>query len=533
MPSSSGLTAADLRVRLLWLTVFRTIATTLVLGGLGAQLASQLPRATLTTADYASFAIIVFSYALTLTTGLLLRAGRVGAGVAWAQIGFDVLLASSVVSLTGGTRSPFTFLFLIAIVGAAVLLGTRGAIAGFLGASSSLVGLALLAGEKEPSRLALDVVLQLLAQLLIAVLSGYVGEQLSRAGGQLDASERHLRSLIELQNEIVSVMPSGLITCDGRGEITYVNPAAEAILGVEQELLVGGRGVETVLPGVRGVAAARRTELRVNSTRGERTLGLTVTPLADAEGLLIVFQDLTELRRVERELDSIDHLATLGRLSAQLAHEIRNPLAAMRGSAQMLVSDTTGTPGERLARVIVRESDRLAELVEGYLKLARPPPPQVVPTRLDTVARETLELLRSDPAFAAVKVDESLEPVEASGDASQLKQVLINLLRNAAVAIAASRGRIRLRVAAVQGQPLLEVWDSAGAITPEDRPRIFEPFFTRAKGGSGLGLSTVQSIIQAHGGSISVDSNPATGTTFSVKLRPSSEVAPHGPNPGR
>lgn len=516
MPSSSAARpAADLRVRLLWLTVFRTVATSLVLGGLAFQLGLQ-PRAELTTADLTSTGLIIFSYVLTLVTGLLLRAGRIGPGVAWAQIVSDVLLASSVVFLTGGPRSPFSFLFLVSIVGAAVLLGTRGAVAGFVGASAGLLGVLALLPSAGP--VALDVGLQLVAQLLIAVLSGYVGEQLSRTGGQLSASERSLKSLTELQNEIVSVMPSGLITCDGDGSVTFVNPAAAAILGVGGD--VRGRPVDSVLPGVRDVTAARRTELRIETGRGERMLGMTVTPLSGSSGLLIVFQDLTELRRVERELDSIDHLATLGRLSAQLAHEVRNPLAAMRGSAQLLVADAAGTPGERLAKLILRESDRLGSLVEGYLNLARPPPPQLVPTSLDTVARETLELLRADPSFAAVQVDEQLEPVRGRCDPGQLKQVLINLLRNAAVAIGPSRGRLRLRVTTHEGAPVIEVWDSAGAIAPEDRQRIFEPFFSKAKGGSGLGLSTVASIVRAHGGSISVESNPATGTTFSVKLRP-------------
>ena len=215
MPSSNGVTAvSDLRVRLLWLTVFRTVATTLVLGGLAAQLGSVFPRAELSAADLTSFAIIAFSYVLTLVTGLLLRVGRVGQGAAWTQIVFDVLLAASVVYLTGGSRSPFTFFFLVTIVGAAVLLGTRGAIVGFVGAASaylavlaSLLQSGGLASANLP-RLALDVVIQLLAQLLIAVLSGYVGEQLSRTGGRLSASERDLKSLTELQNEIVSVMPS-------------------------------------------------------------------------------------------------------------------------------------------------------------------------------------------------------------------------------------------------------------------------------------------------------------------------------------
>ncbi|MDP2276376.1 MAG: ATP-binding protein [Archangium sp.] len=525
--SSSGVVAAaaDLRVRLLWLTLFRTVATTLIMGVLAAQLSSGGFRAELSTADLTSFGIIGLSYVLTLATGLLLRSGRVGPGAAWTQIVFDVLLASSVVFLTGGARSPFTFLFLVTIVGAAVLLGTRGAIVGFIGAATAyvLVLASLLPSQSSESlpRLGLDVVIQLMAQLLIAVLSGYVGEQLSRTGGRLSASERDLRELTEVQNEIVRAIPSGLITCDREGLVSFLNPAAEAILGISTEAVMRRRLIDDLLPGARELIIARRSELRIDTARGPRNLGLSVTPLSNAEGLLIVFQDLTELRRIEAELDSIDHLATLGRLSAQLAHEIRNPLAAMRGAAQMLVGDTAGAPGERLASLILREADRLAGLVEGYLKLARPPPPQLTSTRIDGVVRETLELLRADPSFAGVQVDENLEPLDAMCDAGQVKQVLLNLLRNAAVAISGlrGRGRIRIRVASVPAGALIEVWDSAGALAPEDRQRIFEPFFTRARGGTGLGLSTVHSIVHAHGGTITVDSSPATGTTFSVKLR--------------
>lgn len=506
-----------------------------MLGVLAAQYSSGNLSAELSTGDLASFGIIILSYVLTLGTGLLLRLGRVGPGAAWTQIIFDVLLASSVVFLTGGARSSFTFLFLVVIIGAAVLLGVRGAVVGFIGAAT---GYMLVLGsllktfsvESLPN-LRLDVIVQLMAQLLIAILSGYVGEQLVRTGGRLSASERDLRALAQLQNEIVRVMPSGLITCGPDGLVSFANPAAQAILATTEEL-VGRRHLDDVLPGATGLVVGRRSELRVETPLGPRVLGLSMTPLTGPTGTLVVFQDLTKLRHIERELDKIDHLATLGRLSAQLAHEIRNPLAAMRGSAQMLVSDSEGAPGARLAQLILRESDRLAGLVEGYLKLAHPPPPQLCPTRVDTVVRETLELLRADPGFSEVQVAEILEVAEAACDAGQLKQVLINLLRNAAVAIAGTGGRIGIRVRSGPGGPLIEVWDSAGAIAPEDLHRIFEPFFSRAKGGTGLGLSTVHSIIHAHGGSITVDSNPATGTTFSVKLR-SAEGLLHGAHTDR
>jgi two-component system sensor histidine kinase PilS (NtrC family) len=372
--------------------------------------------------------------------------------------------------------------------------------------------------------------MQLLSQFLVAVLSGYVGEQLSRAGGRLVASERDLQSLTNLQNEIVSAIPSGLITCGSDGVVTFVNTAGSTILGVDPSAVVGVRAVDALLPSARAQPVGRRWETRVETSRGERTLGLSMAPLTTG-GLLIVFQDLTELRQVEAELDRIDHLATLGRLSAQLAHEIRNPLAAMRGSAQLLSGDVAGGPQARLAGVIMREADRLARLVDGYLKLARPPPPQLIQCRLDQVVLETMELLRADPSFVTIRIEQQLEPIEALCDPSQVKQALLNLLRNAAAAVSAARGLIRVRVRAHDGVPSIDVWDSAGSVRAEDRHRIFEPFFTRVQGGTGLGLSTVQTIAQAHGGSISVESSPEQGTTFSFTLRSSGE--PHVAHSGR
>jgi two-component system sensor histidine kinase PilS (NtrC family) len=173
-------------------------------------------------------------------------------------------------------------------------------------------------------------------------------------------------------------------------------------------------------------------------------------------------------------------------------------------------------PQEKLARLIMRESDRLASLVDGYLKLARPPPPVMAPTRLDLLVRETLEMLRADPATARISIEERLAPVEAACDAGQLKQALINLVRNAVRATGAA-GRVRVSVGESPEGPLVEVWDSAGSIAAADQQHVFEPFFSRA-GGTGLGLSTVQSIVQAHGGSVRVASNPTSGTTFSVTL---------------
>lgn len=523
MPSSSSAvaTTGDLRGRLLWLTLFRTVATTLLLVALAFRFGSRSGAVELGNAEYASFIVIGTVYLLTLGTGLVLRRGAGTVALAWAQIAFDLALAVSVVLLSGGSDSPFIVVFLLAIVGASALLGRRGAGVAAVGSAIAYVAVALLdlAGPgRRPSvaQLALEIGTQLLAQGLIALLSGYVAEQLSKTGGRLSERERDLRELTALQNRIVGAIPSGLVTCDPGGRVTYVNPAARAILGLADrpsaELTV-----DELMPGVLQLRTGRRSELTVKTPRGERSLGLSMTPLEGPDGVLIVFQDLTELRRAERELDRLDRLASLGRLSAQLAHEVRNPLASMRGAAQLLVGDTSGTPQERMARLIVTEADRLSGLVDGYLRLARPPPPERVHSRVDRIAAETVEVMRADPSASAVALDEQLEPVEAWFDVDQLKQVLFNLLRNA-LAAAGRGGQVRVETRRLGDQAELRVWDSAGSIHADDIARLFEPFFSRQEGGTGLGLSTVQSIVHAHHGTIDVESAPGKGTTFTIRL---------------
>lgn len=527
MPSSS-LSGADVGVRVLWLTLFRTVATTLLLVVLAARLFSE-GRATEepSVTDIASFVTVGVVYLATLATALALRRGVRQAWLVWFQVGLDIALASAVVVLTGGLESPFTFIYSIAIIGGAALRGRRGALVSAVLAVAALgVSVAVtpstLVARYSTQRLLLAGTTQVVAQFLVAVLAGYLAEQLVRKSGQLTDRERDLRELTRVQNRIVAAMPSGLLTAGADRNVTFINPAGATILGVDGAV-VRGRDLEALLPGVLAVRMSRRAELEVPTSAGRRILGLSVVPLeADDGSMLVVFQDLTEIRRLEAEMARIDHLAQLGSTSAQLAHEVRNPLAAMRGAAQLMASDAQGTEQEHLAQLVVRECDRLAGLVEGYLTLARPPPPSPAPTRLDQLVAEAVEMLRADPAHARLTLEVRLEPLEAAVDAGQLKQVLINLLRNAATATK-EVGVVRVTVRD-EGGPLIEVWDDAGTLTEEDRDRIFEPFFSRHQGGTGLGLSTAQSIIHAHGGVLGARCEPGVGTTFFIKLNPVHEA---------
>ncbi|NPC84702.1 PAS domain-containing protein, partial [Pyxidicoccus fallax] len=446
---------------------------------------------------------------------------------AWVQVVGDIVIATGLVYLSGGADSPLTFLYSLAVIGAAVVLDWRGALwvaaASAVGFCGLVLALWLADGAPgsplPPSRMLFVLGSNLLALGLIAVLAGYLARQLSATGGALSAREADLRRLGRLQQQILSSMPSGLVTCDARGRVTYVNPAGCAILQVDAADSVGME-LEALLPGASSLPPrSPRNELVVGAGNGRRILGLSVTPLEGEEGaLLMVFQDLTRLRRVEEDLKRADRLASLGALSAQLAHELRNPLAAMRGSAQLLAQDARDAMAQKLTNILLRESDRLARLVEDFLRFARPPEPARRPVALEALLQETVDMLRADPLARDVRVEVATpEPLTAAVDPDQLRQVLINLVRNGFQA-AGPRGEVKVALTRAEHEARIRVWDSGGSITEEMMGHMFEPFFTTRDGGTGLGLSTAHSIVRAHGGSIQVRSSREEGTEFVVGL---------------
>ena len=539
MPSSSALgrfVLADppqphaLRTRLVWLTVFRTVAVSLSLVAVAVRLFLQ-PLEEPSGVDMLSFAVIGLVYLFTLVYGLMLRGGWADRMAAVAQVVGDLLVASVLVFLTGVGDSPFTFLYLLAVIGASILLDGRGALV-CAGASAFSYALLLVSvklgwlespwgsGALSHSRIVFLVASNLLALVLIAVLAGYLTRQLSATGGELSARQADLKKLDTLQRQILACMPSGLITCDAHGQVTFVNRAGGVILGLE-EMLPSGLHVESLLPGALArELPTRRRELSVQTRGGARTLGLSVSGLEGTgdEGTLIVFQDLTELRRIEEDLRRADRLAALGTLAAQLAHEIRNPLAAMRGSAQLLVQEPgADSTSARLVDILLRESDRLSKLVEDFLRFARPPPPLKRELDLAVLVEETVDMLCVDPLAEGVRVERELAPVRGPVDADQLRQVLINLLRNAFQAVGTG-GTVRVTLRQEAGLGQLGIWDSAGSIPLPLLSRIFEPFFSTREGGSGLGLSTAHSLVRAHGGTLQVTSSPREGTQFLIQL---------------
>ena len=269
------------------------------------------------------------------------------------------------------------------------------------------------------------------------------------------------------------------------------------------------------------VSAPGRNEVRLRARDGrDRILGYAVAPLAgNLPGHVILFQDLTELRQMEEAVRRSDRLAVVGGLAAGLAHEIRNPLASMCGSIEVLGGSPHLDEGERrVMHVVLGEAERLEALVREFLSFARPASPSFESLPAASTVEETVELFRPQAQARGIGVEVSGDgALLVRADARQFRQVLWNLLGNAADATPAG-GTVRVRLSRQNGHALLEVIDSGDGIAQDDLGRIFDPFYTTKERGTGLGLAIVHRIVEAHGGELSVRSQQGVGSTFRVAL---------------
>jgi two-component system sensor histidine kinase PilS (NtrC family) len=511
----------DLHRKLVWLTFFRIVTITVLLGGTAVM--SWDAQRPLEPGLAPLYALVIVTYAASIGFAVVLRMHRALRIVAYAQIALDVAIAAAVVALTGGRDSVFVFLFSIAIVNGSVLLFRRGAISSAALAVAVYLPLALWTAPRQAGLVTPFV--HVTAFVITAALASYLSEQLRSTGERLAARESDLAALSALHSSIVQSMGSGLVTMDSAGAITFLNRAAEQMTGLS-------------LPEVRGEKAARWFSEFESSTRGETDLvnvagsrlriGYSTFRLSALRGgslgSAVIFQDLTALRAMEEAVARGERLADLGSVAAGLAHELRNPLASMMGSIELLRS-TGGAADEdrRLLEIVLREAARLERLVTEFLAFARPTPIRRTRVDLAAVVADTLTVFEQDPARAAVALDRSLAPAAAEIDPDRIRQVLWNLLVNARQAVEATgRGRGRIRVATGDGPagPWVAVEDDGIGIDPEDRQRIFVPFYSRRDSGTGLGLAVTHRVVEAHGGTIEVESQPGAGARFTVRLPP-------------
>jgi two-component system sensor histidine kinase PilS (NtrC family) len=486
---------------------------------------------------------------IALLTVLYIIAQRLSSAVvlqARLQFAIDIVLVTWLIAITNDIHSPYTALYIVIISLASVFVGPRDAIITSILCAVAFTGcaLAVMAGlspraaggiETSLSETIQSVGLFDIAFFVVGLLSARLAERQSRSDVQLIAATQSLATLRALHERIVESIRSGVITTDLDGRIYTFNVAAEEITGYdardvrgqEVSILFGdiSSDIKQALQAAEAGAASPRFEANCLTAEGLRLrLGFGISPLfaesGETSGIVIAFQDLTQIRALEEASRRQDRLAAVGRMAASIAHEIRNPLAAMRGSIQMLRSEMGADPGQaQLMEIILRESDRLNRIIADFLNYARPRSIVLTPTDVGELLRETFMLMRHSPEMTNQKLEEQLpdEPLYAEVDAEQLRQVFWNLTRNALQAMPNggtlstemrynSNGRLRITFA-----------DNGRGMPPEQVEHLFEPF-SSTTGGSGLGLSIVYQIIRDHGGTINARSREGQGTTIVIEL---------------
>jgi len=500
---------------------------------------------------------VVLGLSLVYALGLrLLRTERGLRQLAYVQLGGDGAFAAALVLLTGGTSSSFTFFFSVTILLAAVVLYRPGALyqatactilfiaIGVMevtgtGPAESLTELAdnptLPGGFDESDRagmvggLVYKLINNVLAFYALAFLASHLAESLRLRDVQLEETEESLEALSALHDNIIASIPAGVLTTDSNGRITYFNPRAVDITGVPEEA-AWAQLASALFPVLEGpMAGVDERPVTVSSTLAQDDgtrrhlqwqVSLLTSPSGSALGHLVTFQDVTNLREMEEQVRVGERFASIGRLAASIAHEIRNPLTAISGSIQLLKQtlDVEG-PNARLMTIVGNETDALNKWITDFLMYARPRLSEPMPMNLRALVDDVVTTLEHDQAHGdlVLKV-RGPATVMTMGDPTYLRQAIWNLLTNAAQA-SPEGGKI---VCTASGygtdQVRLSISDQGPGIDPSVRERIFDPFVTTKDGGTGLGLATSYRVVSEHGGRLTFETRVGHGTTFHIDL---------------
>ncbi len=507
---------------------------------------------------------ISFFYVVTIIYALLFKKVTDLRRFTFIQIVIDLLFITGLIYFTGGRESFFPTAYIFSIIGSSIILYKRGALFS-ASLSSFLYGLLLFLqlhhwiypfGQRpsyDESQIFYPLILYIAAFYIVAFLSSTISEELKKKKKELIQKQEDYDQLETFNRTIIQSLDSGLLTIDLNGKINFFNRTAEKILNLDGE---GSRdtSIYDLFPRINDVIEAlhkrkeqeeavhyQRYETLFTNFEGKKVhLGFSISPLTGPEDALIghtlIFQDITRFKEMEEQMKRVDKMAAVGLLAAGMAHEVRNPLASLSGSIQMLKSELVLDKSQQhLMEIILRESERLNALITDFLLFAHPPQTHKKPWEISKLLEETIDLWVHSPAFhdgIQVIHPHPHEDIKAMIDSDQMKQAFWNLLINAAQAMS-DGGEIRIQVEKgknhlggknfswafpSKGKEWIKISiaDSGGGIPPEEKEKIFEPFYTTKEGGTGLGLSIVHKIIENHNGVIKVESEVGKGSTFTL-----------------
>ncbi len=539
--------------RLRWLMLARVFIVTFILGlATFIEVMSLEPLSAISASVI--FVTILLAYILSILFLVLLNYLRNITLNIYIQSICDVALVTAMVYATGGIRSIYSVFYPLIIIYAVLFLGRKG---GLIIASTAGIFYALFAdfefyGMIYPVFATADyqlnagyvftrIIAHIISFYLIAFLASFVVEQERKTRTLLVEKQTAFDKLDLLHRSIIESVDTGILTVNLRGQIKSLNRAAAEITGLSFHKIENQKfsdifpdcpplGREQQKAGGNRSPAKTRFEMAFQTGAGRKLLlGGSVSPLKDPSGItigsIIIFQDLTEINEMKESLEKSRRLAFIGEMAAGLAHEIRNPLASISGSIQMLKGDLTrNDTNSRLMQIILRGKDQLESFLKDFLLMARPAPGVREELDVKETIREVIESLRciSDwNELLEVSMLLADDPLFIQANRTEIRQVIWNLILNAVQAMPEG-GILRVeaspaRVGARSGAEI-KIGDTGCGIKDQDFQKIYEPFYTTRDTGTGLGLAVVNRIIEAYGGRIHMQSRPGKGTVFTIWL---------------
>ncbi len=538
--------AYDIKKRLQTLMLLRVVVASFLLG---ATIFLQI-KATKTYFGYiqsAHFLLIAGIYFLTIIYLILYKYVHNYIALAYGQVIIDTFLATCIIYVTGGIESIFSFLYILIIITSSILLSRKGGL--IIATFSSLfytlllmfhyhglihplgAHLAAYEGYKGES-VSFTALANVLAFYLICFLTSYLAETANQSKIELMAKELDVDQLELLNDSIIKSIGSALFAVDENSKVILLNPAAEALFKIRSPDVLGRR-ITDILPFLNGQSLHLTSGLRdittVNHNGDEIHLRYSISPLkvpiGKENGFIFIFQDITKLKEIEQEMKKVEGLAMVGELAAGIAHEIRNPMASISGSIQMLKEELgQNEMHSRLMDIVLREISRLNNLVNDFLLFARPKQTNLKEFDLNQLILEALELFKNSEHWSnKVRVDIDLEgPLRIISDPEQIKQVLWNLFVNSCEAMPEG-GMLFIDTKKLSGEKghdlaMIRIRDTGKGFDDDSLKKLFVPFFTTKDKGSGLGLAIVKRIVNGLGGNVEGSNHPKGGAQLTVTL---------------
>ena len=450
----------------------------------------------------------------------------------YIQLLQDIIVVTLLVYFSGGVQSPFYFLYILPIIVGSIFLSKKETIYiatfsymvfGILSSFIYMDIIPLYTGVSLPEitrgQFMYNLLMSFLGFSTIALISSYYFERIRKTGAELKNIQENLKDLILLNNAVFNKMENGFITCDVKGNIISFNDKSKLMLNFRSNSNLFKLLFEKSFQNEIEALGKTETKLYFEQETGGLILGISASIIKDIYTFdklyIFILTDLTEMRRIEKELKQKEHLALIGEMAAGLAHEIRNPLASISGSVQFLKNELKlTTENKKLMEIIVTESERLSNSIEEFLEFSKVAPLKKSRFDLSAVIDDVVGLISTNRTQVNF-VKKYNQGNHIFADKKRINQLVWNLINNAVKAVA-EKGEIELNIFVKKRDMSLSVKDNGMGIVKSDLDKIFIPFFSKFSSGIGLGMTIVKQIVEEHSFDFKINSKRNVGTEVIV-----------------